>query len=911
MIATRSAPSYSAIRRHATWLLAAFFLVLSFFVARNLVEVGRERQEAVRAQQWAQASATVGVAAHALQKERGMSSGFIASAGQGFVRDLRDQRRRTENAVIAVEEAVRTLAGERDPLRQNAVTVLLGQITELRRKVDTLGVSREFVVAGYTEVIDRLFDLQLYATGAGREGEVFRRQMAYFALVQAKEMAGLERALLSAMLSDGNFSAGRMAVFHRLKAKEAERINDFLRLADEASARHYREAEGSRYVVEADRIRRKVLAAGLAVDSPAVRPAMLRDSDRSPAEYWFYVATQRIDTLQGLEDRLGAAVMADAAGIAARTEREFAVTGLSALASFGLAGMLLFQVYRGKRLAEEKLSLGDAVFSHSVEAIAIADAEPKFIDVNEAFCRITGYSRDEAIGNHPRLLKSGRHDRLFYEAMWGRLLATGSWEGEIWNRRKNGDIYPALLSIVAVKNDKAEITHYIAMTVDLSQHKQTEALLEQLRTFDPLTGLPNRQAWLVAIDQAVARARDDGQSFAVLEIGLDRFKLINDSLGHLVGDRVLTEAGERITEVLRRHDVAARPGGDRFSLLLPDLHHAKDIGAVCEKLLVAFVQPIRVQDHLLHLTISIGIATFPDDGADAINLIKNAEAAMFAAKEAGRSQYKYYDAEMNTRGAQILVLERMLRQALERGEFSVHYQPQVSARGGRLVGVEALLRWNSPELGEVSPVQFIPIAEETGLIEPIDEWVLRQAALQAVAWRRQFGRAIRVAVNLSARQFRRQDLLVSIRSILDETGLPSEQLELELTEGLLMADPAGAADIMRGLREMGARIALDDFGTGYSSLAYLKNFPIDVLKIDRAFVRDLPDNLSDQAIARTVIALADNLGMAVLAEGVETEAQRDFLVASGCGVLQGYLTGRPMPGRQIKDAIESGALRLI
>jgi diguanylate cyclase (GGDEF)-like protein len=466
------------------------------------------------------------------------------------------------------------------------------------------------------------------------------------------------------------------------------------------------------------------------------------------------------------------------------------------------------------------------------------------------------------------------------------------------------------LSIVAVKDIRGEATNYIAMIMDITKRKKAEGQLEHLRTFDPLTGLLGRNAWLSAMDRAVANTPAADRKFALLELGLDRFKLINDSLSHAVGDKVLIEAADRIRSVLRRQDVAARPGGDRFSILLEDTYMPRDVDAICRKLLAAFEAPISADAHELHVSISIGVAVHPDDGGDAGTLHSNAEAAMYRTKAEGGGAYKFYSEDMTAEGAQILTLERRLRLALEHREFSLHYQPQVDAADGRLVGVEALLRWNSPDLGSVSPVRFIPVAEETGLILPLGEWVMRQACRDAQLWRERLGIDLPVAVNLSARQFRRQDLLVAVQTVLDETRLASHLLELEITEGLLMADPAGAADVLRGLRAMGVRTALDDFGTGYSSLAYLKIFPLDRLKIDRAFVSDLPEDESDKAIARAVVALGLNLNMEVLAEGVETEAQRKFLAAAGCQVFQGYLHGRPMPAEDLLERIRCGVLRL-
>jgi diguanylate cyclase (GGDEF)-like protein len=444
------------------------------------------------------------------------------------------------------------------------------------------------------------------------------------------------------------------------------------------------------------------------------------------------------------------------------------------------------------------------------------------------------------------------------------------------------------------------------MIFDLSQHKRVDALLKQLSTFDGLTNLPNRDSWLAVLEQAVANGARNNSRFAVLELDLDRFKIINDSLGHTAGDKVLIESAERIKNCLRRNDIVARPSSNRFSVLLPDHAEPLDIGTICEKLMASFSLPFELEGGQTHLTVSIGAAIYPTDASDTKTLMMAAESALYSAKADGRNLYKYFALHMNESGRHLFRLERMLRNALSNNEFSVVYQPQIRASDESLVGVEALIRWRNSELGQISPVQFIPIAEETGLIVPIGEWVMKTALHQCKQWQTEFASDIPVAVNLSARQFRRNDLLTSVQLALDECKLPSHLLELEITEGLLMSDPAGAIDIMRGLQYLGVTTALDDFGTGYSSLAYLKTFPLNRLKIDQAFVRDLPANESDRAIANTVITLGLNLGMEVLAEGVETEAQRDFLRDSGCHVFQGYFYAKPMPGDELSAAIRQG-----
>lgn len=891
---------YQLIKRRLAWLMAAVVVSLAYFSFSNLQQSLLARERAAQVSAWTGVTVEISGALHQLQRERGLSSGYLASGGVNFRAALQSQRGTTD---ATLQHTLRVLAQHNIDLAQwslDAETVGRG-IAQTREEVSALRLSRDVAVDRYNRIIEQLFALML--SRADIAADLLRPQLAFISFLQAKEMAGQERALLTAILSSGDFGYfSRIANFHRIRAIESVRLEQFLHLTEPEVRAGYQAIEMLSFSTEVEAIRRRVVAAGHSGVQPDVR--------LPNAERWFDVSSQRIDAMKSLEDMLSLNIRREAAQQEDQANRVLWTNGLSVLVSFLIAALLLWQARRGSDLAESSLRLAGKVFSNSVEAIVIADPDSNILEVNQAFVRITGYLREEVLGKHVRLLKSGRHDQPFYAAMWRRIEREGSWEGEIWNRRKNGDIYPALLSIVAVRNLRGELTNYIAMTVDLSQHKKTEALLEQLRTFDALTGLLSRDAWLSAMDRATANARGTARRFAVLEIGLDRFKMINDSLSHAIGDRVLVEAAERVRGQLRRHDTAARPGGDRFSVLLEDIETAQNAGIICEKLLAAFLLPFHIDGHVLHVSASIGVAIYPGDGESPGVLQRNAETAMYQAKDDGRATYHFYSADMNLEGARLLALETLLRQALAKSEFSLVYQPQVNVADGVLVGVEALLRWNNPELGNVSPIQFIPMAEETGLIVPIGDWVLHTACKQARGWLDRYGVQIPVAVNLAARQFRKQDLLARIQETLDDTRLPSSALELEITEGSLISDPAGAVDVLRGLRAMGVRTAIDDFGTGYSSLAYLKTFPLDRLKIDRAFVRDLPDSASDVAIARAVVALGRNLSMEVLAEGVETKAQSDFLADIGCHVIQGYYYGKPMTPEQLQQKIQDGELRL-
>jgi len=896
----KSSPFQQA-KRHAWWLLVAFFLALGYFAGRNIADKAQELRNAHLIRVWTNTSIMVNRLVHELQKERGLSSGLISSRGRDFDSALLEQRQLTDRMILEFRSEIGN--DEDDPLP--VLALALGgfeRLSALREQVSGLRISRDFAFDRYSELIEPLLKQQLASISIGSVAKIFRQQMAYVFYMQAKEMAGQERGLIAAMLSSGDYGPVRMAAYYRIRAFEAARMEKFLQLAETQTRMGHEAIMQQPALAEAEQVRRLIAAVGASLRPP--------DIDMPSAIRWFELSSRKIEAMSDYEKVISSRLLDDVKALEGAASSALWVNAVTVLLSLLLAAALIVRILHGKNYAEKNLHLAQAVFDNSVEAIVIADAESQIVEVNAAFTRITGYSRDEVMGRHPRLLKSGRHDQAFYVAMWEKISNVGSWEGEIWNRRKNGDIYPALLSIVAVKNESGETINYIAMTVDLSKHKETEALLEQLRTFDPLTGLPNRDAWHSVVDQAVVNARRREARFTLLDLGLDRFKLINETLGHAFGDQVLVAVADNIKRVLRRHDIAARPSGDRFSILLPDLVEPQAIGAFCERLLATFATPLEVGGNTLHVSASIGVVLYPEDGGDTRSLLKNAETALHGAKEEGRGCYTFYSAEMNAAGAQMLALERLLRQALANGEFNVVYQPQVDAQSGCLVGVEALVRWQNPTLGQVSPVQFIPIAETTGLIVPIGEWVLRQSCRQAQVWRAQYGLDIPVAVNLSARQFHREDLMTTVQMALDECAIPAALLELEITEGLLMSNPAGAAVIMDGLRWMGVKIAIDDFGTGYSSLAYLKNFPLDRLKLDRAFVKDLPDSESDKAICRAVIALGRNLGLQVLAEGVETQAQADFLAETGCAVFQGYFFGKPMTTKQLEEAVASGTLKL-
>jgi diguanylate cyclase (GGDEF)-like protein/PAS domain S-box-containing protein len=549
---------------------------------------------------------------------------------------------------------------------------------------------------------------------------------------------------------------------------------------------------------------------------------------------------------------------------------------------------------------EDAMRLSALAFESIGDGVMVTDAEQRIVSVNHAFTAITGYEEAEVLGHTPRFLQSGRHDASFYAAMWREIRAVGHWRGEVWDRRRTGEVYPELLGISAVRDAAGAITHYVGVFTEISSLKEYESRLHHQAHHDMLTGLPNRVLFQERFDEALARAKRHQQTLAVVLLDLDHFKTNNDSLGHAAGDLLLEAVAVRLGGRVRETDTVARLGGDEFALLLDDTKSPQDAAVVGRALIDALAAPFELAGHQLFVTASLGVACYPLDGADPETLLQNADTAMYRAKGEGRNNCRFFSQEMNARALETLTLGTSLRLALERDELFLHYQPQYALASGRTTGVEALLRWRHPELGLVPPSRFIPLAEESGLIEPIGEWVLRTACRQMRAWRDARLPLERVAVNLSARQFRHPDFLQRIADVLAESGLAARHLELEVTESMVMEHPEDAADVLRKLKATGITIAVDDFGTGYSSLSYLKRLPIDILKIDQSFVRGVPQDADDVAIIRAIIAMAKSLKLRLIAEGIENADQRAFLQREGCEEGQGYLFSRPAHADEIE-----------
>jgi diguanylate cyclase (GGDEF)-like protein/PAS domain S-box-containing protein len=547
-----------------------------------------------------------------------------------------------------------------------------------------------------------------------------------------------------------------------------------------------------------------------------------------------------------------------------------------------------------RKRTQQELRLIAEVFKNTSEGIVITDPDGIIVDVNPAYCEITGYSRDEMIGSKPSKIKSDRHDAAFYRHMWHCLQEEGYWVGEIWDRRKNGEVFPKWLSINAVHDENDTLSHYVGTFSDISVLKGIEKELEYMAYYDPLTGLPNRILFKDRLENELSNCRRFAARCAVLFLDLDRFKLINDTLGHTAGDELLIAVAKRLQKSVRGNDTVARLGGDEFTLLLSQLKSTDAAALVAQNIIEQLAQPITLHGEELRVGASVGIAIYPEDGENFTNLTRHADAAMYEAKASGKGQYRFFSEYMDQTAHEHLSLERDLHLALEEDQFFLVFQPQIHAHSGRTVQCEALIRWQHPQRGLVSPDQFIGIAEDTGLIHPIGDWVIREVCRQISHWRGQGVEVPTVAINLSARQFRQEGLVERIMKLLRKYRIGVEAIEFEITESVAMEHAESTMRRLTALSSHGFSIAIDDFGTGYSSLSYLKRFPVQKLKLDRSFVRDIEDDANDAAISAAVISMAHSLGLEVVAEGVETAEQRDFLMGQGCRIMQGYLYSKPL-----------------
>ena len=552
-----------------------------------------------------------------------------------------------------------------------------------------------------------------------------------------------------------------------------------------------------------------------------------------------------------------------------------------------------------QRQDQERLRQAAVVFDCTREGVLVSDSRGVIVHVNRALVEITGYPAEEVLGRRPNMFKSGRHGPEFYQAMFKSIDEHGEWHGEIWNRRKSGEVYPQWQAVRAITDDKGQVSHYVAVFSDISAIKNSQTELARLVHHDPLTDLPNRLLFTDRTEQALASAQRHQTGCALLMIDLDHFKIINDSLGHNVGDLLLKAVAERLLRVFGKGFTVARLGGDEFAVLIDSCAQASQAAGLAQQVLEIMKGPFDVDKHQLFISASVGISVFPGDALNAEQLLRNADSALFKAKSSGREGYALYTEELTAHAQYRVEVASDLRRALEQQELRVYYQPVHELKTSRLIGVEALVRWEHPLRGLLAPGEFIPIAERTGLIAEIDAWVLEQACWQMVQWQGAGVELAFVAVNISSRLFARPELFALVSTVLADTGLDPALLELEVTESAVMDNSQVALEQMHRLRALGLRLAIDDFGTGFSSLLRLKRLPVQKLKIDQGFVAGLPGDNDDVAIVRAVIALGQSMGLQVHAEGIEQVGQAQFLLDLDCDLGQGYWFGRPMPAQDL------------
>lgn len=568
------------------------------------------------------------------------------------------------------------------------------------------------------------------------------------------------------------------------------------------------------------------------------------------------------------------------------------------LSEYSLAEKLLLQ----QQAELQRYHLAHEVFQATSEGIMVIDPQLRIVQVNPAFTETTGYTAEEALGQTPRLLASGRHDPAFYAEMWQALNERGAWSGEIWNRRRNGEVYPEWLNINVIRNAAGEVQNYVGVFSDVTHFKSIQDRLHELAFYDPLTNLPNRKLLYDRLEQAVMRSRRKGSRFALLFIDLDRFKDVNDSLGHGFGDKILIEAANRLRKLARESDTVARLGGDEFTLILPDAPEDWQLAGIANRVLAALSQPIEAEGRKVFLSASVGIARYPNDGQGVEELLRHADTAMYRAKADGRNRFCFFTPELNEAVVRRLRLETELRESIQNGQLHVVWQPQVRLADRKPVGAEVLARWRHAELGDVPPSQFIPVAEECGLIVDLSRWVFEHALQTAAEWLTPDSELpMRIAINMSALHLRHENAADDVMRMLRKYRIDPNLVELELTESALMGRDASSEAFVQKLGAHGLSFAVDDFGTGYSNLAYLKRFTVHRLKIDRAFVQDITESAADRQIVAAIIAIGHSLGLTVVAEGVETLEQERILREMGCDEAQGYLYSRPIAFEELSS----------
>ncbi|PAJ75057.1 histidine kinase [Pseudoalteromonas sp. NBT06-2] len=570
--------------------------------------------------------------------------------------------------------------------------------------------------------------------------------------------------------------------------------------------------------------------------------------------------------------------------------------------------MVLEQRDVALKKSQKNLFLAKKIINASLDGIMITDSSSTILQVNPAFTALTGYCEKETIGQTPRILNSGHHDKQFHDEMWQSLRKEGVWQGEIYNKKKNGELFLEWLTIIEIKESEDEDLLYAAIFSDITERKKAEKRITALAYFDELTHLPNRRLFSDRLEMALATAKRDDQILAVMFLDLDHFKQVNDTLGHTIGDLLLQQVASRLEKYVKAGDTLARLGGDEFTLLLTEVDEVNDILDFANQLILCLEERFKIQEHEISITTSIGAAVFPDDGSDSDELLKHADVAMYRSKELGRNSFQLYKPEMNARSLERMLMEKKLSKALKNNSFELYYQPKVNVLNSQVVGVEALIRWHDNELGVVSPASFIPLAEDLGLIIDLDIWVLNQACKQINEWMEtgiEFGR---ISVNISALHLTKGNLVLAVQNSLTVWQVPAQFLEIEVTETSFISSMDEAKKVLKALKALDVHIALDDFGTGYSALSYLTQLPIDTIKIDASFIAKIPDEYGNSQIVKAIIALAQSLGLELVAEGVEKEKQLRFLQGIGCNIIQGYFYSKALPKKEFNHFITNQQL---
>lgn len=573
-------------------------------------------------------------------------------------------------------------------------------------------------------------------------------------------------------------------------------------------------------------------------------------------------------------------------------------------------------VTKGLVMLEENLTvsgfpkeLSEKVFQKVSEGIMITDLSKKIMHVNPAFEIVTGFQRDEVIGHTPRILQSGIHKKEFYQKMWAEVQSTGEWQGEIWNRRKNGEIYPEWLNIMAVRDNEGEIQNYCGIFTDLTDRKSVEKELKEMALTDSLTGVSNRYDFAERMEQLLATSEKYNISHSLLFLDLDRFKQINDSLGHEIGDLLLIDVASRIRELLKNKDIIARYGGDEFVVALSAIKHPREAARLAEDIIDALGRPFHLNGEEIYISTSIGISLYPNDGETTDVLLRKADKAMYFAKENGRNQFCFFHDDLKPSSKRLVVMESELRKAIDKKSFNMVYQPKVDILSKKIIGFEALVRWHSEKMGGVSPSEFIPFAESSGLIGPLSEVIFEKVCEDFIRYGIAKGTDLPVSINVSGIHFQQSHFVSGLKQIFEKMNCQPSYFELELTEHTIMSSSSDIALKLNDLKDLGFKISIDDFGTGYSSLSYLHRFPIDFLKIDRSFIRNINEIKENELIVNAIINMASSLQMGVIAEGAETLEQVELLQRLGCGIVQGYYFSKPMPAESISQFMEEWNIR--